>query len=159
MITFVSGRSESFGVPIAGIWRWIEWAVCQDHGVINQKRLGLVLIDEVADKIGTELWSILAIDIVFFFAVEFQHWIDEPAIERLAVLLGSPPTSMLPEAGLFKPEVLRRVLLLSQLPLAGDAGCISSSLQLVRKGCLASIKEAKFDVVAHVVLPRHDFCP
>ena len=50
-----------------------------------------------------------------------------------------PWNRVLPEAGLIKPEVLWRVRLSAELPLASDAGRIAALLEQVGKGRLLSI--------------------
>ena len=106
-IAFVGGGTEPLRIPVAGIRRRVEGAVREYHWVINQKWLFLVPVDEVADKVGTDLWPVFAVDVVFFLTVELQQRIDETPIDILIILLGPPATRMLPEAGLLKPEVLR----------------------------------------------------
>ena len=56
----------------------------QDHGVVDEKRFVLVLVDELADEIGTELRAVLAVGVVFRLAVTLEHGIDETAIDASA---------------------------------------------------------------------------
>ena len=69
VVAFVSSRAESLRIPVSGIRRRIEGAVCEDHWVVDQERLFAVLVDEVADKFGADIRAVFAIHVVPFFAV------------------------------------------------------------------------------------------
>ena len=125
-------------------------------GVVDEEGLLLICFNEVTDEVGAYLGSVFAIRVLLLLAVEFEHWIDETAIDRLAVFFGTAAAGMLPKTGFLKTKVLRGVLLLAQLPLAGDRCCITGRLELMSKGGLPTIQHAEFDVVADIVLPGHD---
>ena len=87
--------------------------MCENHGVIDEEGLLLVLVDEVANEVGAELGAIFAIRILLFLPVEFEHRIDEPPVEGASTFLGTSASGVLPEAGFFEAEVLWRILLLA----------------------------------------------
>ena len=106
-IALVGGGTKSLWIPVGGIRGRIEGAVREYHWIINQKWLFPVLVDEVADKVCTDLWPVFAVDVVLFLTVDLQQRIDETSIDILITLGGSTATRMLPEAGLLKTKVLR----------------------------------------------------
>ena len=158
-VSFVGGGTEPLGIPIGGVRSRIEGAVGKNHRVIDEEGFLFVLVDKVADKVRADLRTIFAARVVLLLAVEFEQWVDETAIDGLAVFFGTAAAGMLPETGFLKTKVLRSVLFLAQLPLAGDRSCVTGCLELMSKGGLSTIQHAEFHVFPDVVLSGHDLGP
>ena len=153
-VTLVSLRPLGFGVPVLAVWGWGERAVGQQHRVIGEEGLGFVLLYKVADEVGTNVWPVFSIVIIFWFAIDLNPWIAEAAVVLFSVTCAL--ARVLPEAGLVEAKMLRGVLLISELPFACDAGGVACSLERVGKGFLFSVQQAKLDVVADVEHTGHD---
>ena len=159
MIPFVAGGPEPLWIPVGRVRCGVERAVGKDHRVVDEEGLLLVCVDEVANEVGADLGAILAIRVLLFFPVEFEQRVDEAPIESGSTFLGTTPAGMLPKTGFFEAKVLWRILLLAQLPFAGDCGGVTRCLELVGKGGLSSVQHAELNVIADIVLPGHDLCP
>jgi hypothetical protein len=63
---------------------------------------------------------------------------------------------VLPQTGFIKPEMLRRIDFLAQLPLPSNAGGITGFFEQVSECGLRTVQHAELDVVAHIVDACHD---
>ena len=131
----------------------------KDHRVVDEEGLLLVCVDEVANEVGADLGAIFAIRVLLLLPVEFEHWVDESPVEGFSVPLGTAAAGVLPETGFFEAEVLWRILILTQLPLACDRSRITGRLELMGEGCLSAIQHAELNVITYVVLSGHDLRP
>ena len=127
-VSLVGGGTEPLGIPIGGVRSRIEGAVGKNHRVIDEEGFLFILVDKVADKVRADLRTIFAARVILLLAVEFEQWVDETAIDGLAVFFGTAAAGMLPKTGFLITKVLRSVLFLAQLPLAGDRSCVTAAL-------------------------------
>ena len=111
--------------------------MCKDHGIVDEERLVLVRFHEVANKVRTDIRAERAFRQRGGLSVDINLRIHETAVSSMWTF--GPWNRVLPEAGLIKPEVLWRVRLSAELPLASDAGRIAALLEQVGKGRLLSI--------------------
>ena len=114
-----------------------EWSVGEDHGVVDDERLVLVRVHEVANEINTDIRGKRAFRKRGGLSVDIKLRIHETIIGSVRAFGSSD--RVLPEAGLIKSEMLRCVRLSAELPLASDAGRIAALLEQVGKGRLLSI--------------------
>ena len=122
---------------------------------IGQKRLLLIGFDEIADKVGADVGAVFAIIKIDCFAINLQLRVWEAGIK-----LGSctnSTTELLPQAGLIEAKMLRRILIIAQLPFAGNRGRIACLFQLVRKGNLGAVQLTEISEIAFVIEARHYF--
>ena len=127
----------------------------QDHGIVQQKGLILMRLNEVQCEIGRNIRSEFTVIKIVKLAVDLHSWVAESRIMRGA--LSSAPPAVLPQTGLFESEMMWAINLLPQLPLAHDARAIPLRLQCVGKGSFIPSQDPKLDVILNIIDPRHEF--
>lgn len=63
---------------------------------------------------------------------------------------------MLPQQGLVETEVLRRILLMTELPFAANACDIAGFFHEMSESRLCAHERAEVQVIAHIVFARHE---
>ena len=106
-VALVSRGAKPLGIPVGGIRRRVEGTVGENHRIINEEGLLLVLFDEVTNKFGTNLRTIFTAGKILLNTIDFQLGIDEASVDFFSILVGTTAAGVLPEAGLLEAKVLR----------------------------------------------------
>ena len=122
-----------------------------------KKGLLFIFINEVANEIGADLGAVFAICEIFFFSIKLEQGVYESSVDSFTVFIRTSTPCMLPEAGFLETEMLGRVWLVPQLPLASDSCLVTSCLKLMSECGLPTVQHPKLHIVSDIVLSGHNF--